>query len=198
MILTSILKKSDSVLGTAKRIALLTICWQLSACQSIITTEQPESDLSHYYLWIKTLSSEELKFEINRQKQNQKNSIANAELLLVMLHSLPNAPIHNPYTAKAQLNTYQLEPYNSAIFTPKDLAFIVMLKDQLNQQLLLLKELNNFKGAYQQAQMLIATNEKQLEKQKLDVARLNTQIEQLNKQLVQLKKIEQTINKRGQ
>ena len=106
--------------------------------------------------------------------------------------------MHNPYTAKAQLNTYQLEPYNTAIFTPRDLAFIVMLKDQLNQQLLLLRELENYKGAYKQAQELITTQEKQLNNQRISTAQLTEQIKQLNKQITQLKKIEQAINKRGQ
>ena len=58
----------------------------------------------------------------------------NADLQLIMLYSLPNSPIHNAYTAKSQLNDYQLEPYNNAIFNATDLAFVVMLKDQLNQQ----------------------------------------------------------------
>ncbi|WP_448547535.1 hypothetical protein [Thalassotalea fusca] len=170
---------------------MLALAGLLSACQSITGAPTPESDASHYYLWIKTLSDEELAAEITRQKQNKLNGVANTDLLLVMLHSLPNAPIHNPYTAKAQLNTYQLEPYNHAIFTPKDLAFIVMLKDQLNQQLLLLKELENYQGAYHQAQSLIAKQDKQLSQQQLKIT-------QLNKQIVQLKKIEQAINKRGQ
>jgi len=172
-------------------LCLLTLTGLLSACQSITNAHSPESDFSHYYLWIKTLSDDELAAEITKQKQNRLDGVINTDLLLIMLHSLPNAPIHNPYTAKAQLNTYQLEPYNHAIFTPKDLAFIVMLKDQLNQQLLLLKELENYRNAYHQAQTLIAKQDKKLSQKQLKIA-------QLNKQIVQLKKIEQAINKRGQ
>jgi hypothetical protein len=70
------------------------------------------------------------------------------------------------------------------MFSATDLAFIVMLKDQLNQQLLLLEQLTNYKGAYKQTKEI---NSLQQEK-----------INQLNKQIIQLKKIEKIISKRGQ
>ena len=101
-----------------------------------------------------------------------------------MLYSLPNSPAHNPYTAKTMLNDYPLAPYVEASFSTTDLAFIVMLKDQLNQQLLLLEQLTNYKGAYQQSKKF---NDAQ-----------QLKIDQLNEQIIQLKKIEKTISKRGQ
>ena len=74
--------------------------------------------------------------------------------------------------------------YIETVFTTIDLDFIVMLKDQLNQQLLLLEQLTNYKGAYQQSK-------------KVNTAQ-QLKINRLNKQIIQLKKIEKTISKRGQ
>ena len=82
------------------------------------------------------------------------------------------------------LNDYPLAPYIETTFSSTDIAFIVMLKDQLNQQLLLLEKLTNFKGVYQQSKQVNTAQQ--------------LKINQLNKQIIQLKKIEKTISKRGQ
>lgn len=156
----------------------------LSGCQLLPYSNSDKVDFSHYYLWIKSLNDEEVAQEIIQQKSNKQSGYAKADLQLIMLYSLPNSPIYNPYTAKTKLNDFQLEPYNDAIFNATDLAFIVMLKDQLNQQLLLLEQLDNYKSAYQQSK-------------KVNTAQ-QLKITQLNKQIIQLKKIEKTISKRGQ
>ena len=62
------LKKSQKImLHSAKRIFLLVLCCQITACSSLIQAPAPKSDLSHYYLWLKTLNIDELKAEIERQ-----------------------------------------------------------------------------------------------------------------------------------
>lgn len=139
---------------------------------------------SHYYLWIKSLNSTELSAEIERQLQKKHTGQQENSLELIMLYSLPSSPNHNPYTAKAQLNSLQLKPESNVSYSTADLAFIVMLKDQLNQQLLQFEELANYKGAYKKAQKMIATEQ--------------LKISQLNQQLIQLKLIEKNISEREQ
>ena len=141
-------------------------------------------EFSHYYLWIKSLNEDEIAQEIIQQRSNKQSGYAQADVHLIMLFSLPTSPIHNPYTAKTLLNDYPLAPYSETIFSSTDLAFIVMLKDQLNQQLLLLQKITNYQGVYKQSK-------------KLNTAQ-QLKIDQLNEQIVQLKKIEKTISKRGQ
>lgn len=156
----------------------------LSGCQLLDTSNNKKADFSHYYLWIKSLNDDEVAQEIIKQKSNIQSGYAHANVQLIMLYSLPNSPGHNPYTAKSMLNDYPLIPYTEATFSATDLAFIVMLKDQLNQQLLLLEKITNYKGAYKQAKKLNETQELRINK--------------LNKQIIQLKKIEKTISERGQ
>ena len=156
----------------------------LSGCQLLDSSHNKKADFSHYYLWIKSLNEDEVGQEIIKQKSNIQLGYAQADVQLIMLYSLPNSPVHNPYTAKAMLNDYPLTPYTEASFSATDLAFIVMLKDQLNQQLLLLEKITNYKGVYKQAKKLNAAQELKINK--------------LNKQIIQLKKIEKTISKRGQ
>ena len=156
----------------------------LSGCQLLGDSSHKKVDFSHYYIWIKSLNVEEVTQEIAQQKSNKNAGYIAADIHLIMLYSLPNSPIHNPYTAKTILNDYPLAPYSESTLSDTDLAFIVMLKDQLNQQLLILKQLENYKGAYQQSKKVNKTQQ--------------LKIEQLKKQIIQLKKIEKTISKRGQ
>jgi len=163
----------------------------LSGCQLMTDSYSNKVDFSDYYLWIKSLNEDEIAQEIIEQKNNKQSGYVKADVQLIMLYSLPNSPIHNPYTAKTMLNDYPLEPYNSSTFSSTDLAFIVMLKDQLNQQLLLLEQLTNYKGAYQQSKKITTA-------QQFKINQSNKKINQLNKQIIQLKKIEKTISERGQ
>lgn len=163
----------------------------LSGCQLMTDSNNNGVNFSDYYLWIKSLNEGEITQEIIEQKNNKESGYAKAEIQLIMLYSLPNSPIHNPYTAKTMLNDYPLEPYNDSTFNSTDLAFIIMLKDQLNQQLLLLEQLANYTGAYQQSKKINTA-------QQLKIDQRNKKINQLNKQIIQLKKIEKTISERGQ
>ena len=156
----------------------------LSACQSLGESKDKKTDFSYYYLWIKSLNRDEISQEIIQQKSNKESGYTQANVQLIMLYSLPTSPIHNPYSAKTLLNDYPLTLNIKTTFSDTDLAFIVMLKDQLNQQLLLLEKLTNFKGVYQQSKQVNTAQQ--------------LKINQLNKQIIQLKKIEKTISKRGQ
>jgi len=155
--------------------------------ESITNKLEPTADnvkFSHYYLWIKSLNHDEISQEIIQKKSNEQSGYAQAKVQLIMLYSLPTSPVHNPYTAKTLLNDYPLATYVDTTFSTADLAFIVMLKDQLNQQLLLLEQLTNYKGVYKQSKKVNSTQQ--------------LKIDQLNKQIIQLKKIEKTLSNRGQ
>ncbi|WP_114327585.1 hypothetical protein [Candidatus Colwellia aromaticivorans] len=165
-------------------LSTILMLFAISGCQLLSDSNSNKVDFSDYYLWIKSLSDDEIVEEIFQQKSNKQSGYAQADVQLIMLYSLPDSPIHNPYTAKTLLNDYPLVPYSETTFSTTDLAFVVMLKDQLNQQLLLLEQLTNYKGAYQQSKKV------NLEQQ--------LKIDQLNKQIIQLKKIEKTLSNRGQ
>lgn len=166
-------------------LSALSGCQLLDESKSIEVEVKPtQVDFSHYYLWVKSLNDDEIAQEIIQQKNNKQSGYAQADVQLIMLYSLPTSPIHNPYTAKTLLNDYPLVPYSETVFSATDLAFIVMLKDQLNQQLLLLEKITNYKGVYIQSKKLNSTQQ--------------LKIDQLNEQIIQLKKIEKTISERGQ
>ena len=123
----------------------------ISGCQLLTETKIKPTDYSYYgsyYLWIKSLDNDELLKEINKQQTNETQGFEEAEYHLLLLHSLPNSPIHNPYTAKSKLNQQALIQNAQSQLNIGDLAFIIMLKDQLNQQLLILNKLINQEKNY--------------------------------------------------
>ncbi len=156
----------------------------LTGCQLSPEPPKAQVNISEYYLWIKNLEATELKHEIKKQLQIKQLGQKPNSLKLIMLYSLPSSPVHNPYTAKAQLNNLQLSSQMDIGLTKADLAFIVMLKDQLNQQLLQLEKVANYQGAYRQSKKVIA--ESQLK------------ISELTLQLTKLKQIERNISEREQ
>lgn len=173
-----------------KRYAIVLLFILLAGCQTVPKKQasashsesNSESKYSHYYLTIKALDDLEVEQEVARQQVNKKSVDIAQMMQWIILYSLPNSPEHNPYTAKAQLNRLSLSLDNTPPFSTADLAFFVMLKDQLNQQLLQLEKIKNYKGAYQQSKKVLTTQQQQ--------------INQLEQQLSQLKKIEQTISER--
>jgi hypothetical protein len=159
----------------------------ISACQLLTDPKTPQApvneltkkisfNFNEYYLLLKTLSNEQLLLEITKQTKQASNSKL-ADLKLLLLYSLPKSPIHNPYTAKSKLNSLPLTATLTELFSDEDLAFFTMLKDQLNQQLLLfnLIEQVDQNAAYQQQR-----------------------IQELQRQIEQLKTIEKNINEREQ
>ncbi|XQW85614.1 hypothetical protein ACOYR1_02455 [Thalassotalea piscium] len=167
-----------------------------SGCQTTPTTPAtPKSNTDYsyygsYYLWIKSLDNEELVQEIKKQQREELEGNQQAEYHLLLLHSLPNSPIHNPYTAKSKINQQGLIQEAQAQFNVSDLAFIIMLRDQLNQQLLILNKLINKEKANTESQ-------KQLQVQQQSIDKLEQQSQKLQQQILQLKNIERSINDHG-
>jgi hypothetical protein len=171
----------------------------LSACQ--VTNQHPFTqvtantvDFGQYYLALKSLSESELEIEIEQQRLKKSEGSIEAEINLILLHSLPNSSIHNAYTAKSKLNE-QMKIHNTYYLSSADQAFISLLKDQLNQQLFLFQKLINQELDLDKQKEKFQIKEKnQLSK----IAELELMVTQLTKKITQLKKIEQTISEHGQ
>lgn len=180
---------------TVLRATLITVFMMLlSGCQILNSTDtDSDNEYSYYgsyYLWIKSLDNEELVKEINAQQVKEAAGDQAAEYHLLLLHSLPNSPIHNPYIAKAKLNQQTLIQEAQTQFNVSDLAFIIMLRDQLNQQLLILNKLIK-------KEKTNTENKKQLAVQQQSIEALEQRSQKLQQQIEQLKKIESSINDHG-
>jgi hypothetical protein len=175
-----------------------------TGCQLLSQSQTLTTSYGQYYLWLKSLNREELQQEIIQQKRNLSLNNTDAELHLLLIHALPNSPIHNPYTAKALLNTFQLQ-YISSRYNSENLAFITMLRDQLNEQLLTLEKLSNTLKTGKENQVIQSLLHRENNEQKLVQSELKKDnqlykqsIKRLKQQIIQLKKIEQTINNHEQ
>ena len=177
---------------------LISVC--ISACQ--LNNQHSKNyhsvtngvDFGQYYLTLKNLSESELTIEIQQQRLKKAQGSIEAEINLILLHSLPNSPTHNAYTAKSLLNG-QLKEHKSYYLSSADQAFISLLKDQLNQQLFLFQKLINQELTHDtQTEKYQLKDKKQLKR----IADLELMVTQLTKQITQLKKIEQTISEHGQ
>lgn len=168
----------------------------LTACQLFTpwqTAAPIESYYGQYYLWLKNLPKEKLHAEAVQQQASAKAGDVSANFKLILLYSLPDSPIHNAYNAKEKLNYYQTilkQPINKQ-FSEADLGLIALLKDQLNQQLFLYQQLVA-QEKYQHNMQLKFTQQQQ------NIAHLSAQVSALQQQIKQLKKIEKTIQQRGQ
>jgi hypothetical protein len=168
----------------------------LSGCQLVATPESKNSNISYgeYYLALQQLNELELVEEV--EKLQSKIAIIpnqlsindyDSQIKLLLLYSLPESPIYNSFSAKALLNQMTNEG-NSAAFaniTPNEQALISLLRDQLNQRLLM----HNRLLVKQQEQQKTALKKQQL---------LVEQIALLQQTIAQLKEIDQTIDKREQ
>lgn len=130
-----------------------------------------------YYLAIKSMPVNVLQQEADSLK-NQTNSTVD-EIKLALLYCLPNSPIHNPYNAKAILNKFT-DKQSKVTFSQDNQAFLVLLKDLLNQQLFVFDKYN-----------------KKSQNQTSTIAELAEQVQLLQAQIEQLKKIETSLNNRG-
>lgn len=169
---------------------LIAVFINLSGCQ-LTESSRDGSQYSHYYLWLKSLSSEELLAETHKQKQNIDSGFFDAEVNLALLYSLPNSPIYNPYTAKTTLNKLTISPQQAVQISAADFGFISMMKDQLNQQILTLNKLIITEQLSQENQTLLKGKE-------TEHAALQIQYQKLKQQINQLKKIEFDINNQEQ
>ncbi len=165
----------------------------LSACQ---ITEKPtiedkvsnQLSYSEYYLRLKKLTSEQVVAEETKQKQLLAKSTTDDKDFslskLILIYSLPNTSLHQPYKAKRFLNKHllQIDKQNT-----ENLAFAMLLRDQLNTQLKLLEK----------QEALRASIKKQNDEHDTQIIQLKQQIDNVNQQLILLKRIDQTINQRG-
>jgi len=178
-----------------RAITLSGIFLLLPACQ--IITEQADKNESYgeYYLALQQLSEQQLSQEVLKQQASIDSEATAAttessydqQIKLLILYSLPSSPIYNSFNAKALLNEMKKEGNNAAFATinPSEQAFITLLRDQLNQRLLMRNRLLT----QQQVQQKRALEQQQ---------QLLEQVQLLEQTIKQLKNIEQAIDKRDQ
>jgi len=189
---------------------VLTLFLSITGCEIIPQKNTVIPTYGDYYLWLKTLDNEELLQEIEQQQKNKKVKSPDADIYVMLLHSLPKSPIYNAYTAKKMLNELQLH-YVESRYNPTNLALITLLRDLLNEQLLNTQKNNDILVHYKNAQnMLLASqkssrikDKKLLENNKkiLDdnkkMVELKQQVQRLKKQMNQLHSIEKNISEHG-
>ncbi len=171
----------------------------LSGCQSTSDSRLTGNDniknrylnYGQYYLLLSQFTEQQLMDEIHHltppQVNNTKSIASNLtiewQLKSVLLYALPKSPVHNPFTAKSKLNQLSLETLDAAILIPADFALFGMLKEQLNQQILLLNKLTLAK--------------KSQNKIKQHYLKQQIEFQHLQQQMMQLKKLEANINEHG-
>jgi len=151
-----------------------------------ITT--PTFSYSQYYLWLRSISDKQVLAEEHKQTAliaatPQENNIA-TQSKLILIYSLSTTDLHQPYKAKRLLNELLILSHN---MQAENLAFTMLLRDQLNTQLYLLEKQN-------------ATDKdcnKQLDARHGLIEQLQNQVDQVNNQLMLLKRIDLNINERG-
>jgi hypothetical protein len=134
---------------------------------------------AQYYLQLQQLSEGELLAEIYQQKIAISAGSIEAQVNLILIYSFPKSPTHSAYKAKSRLNQF-FQDYPEYQFSNNDLAFIGLLKDQLNMQLSLFKQL--------------VDQEINQEKQYEEAIELTKKVTLLQEQKVQLKRIENNIS----
>ena len=157
----------------------------ISGCELIpsatkITSTAGNYGYPQYYLAIKAMKKERLLGEIrNVRKTSSTDDKVINELKLALLYCLPSSPIHNPYNAKDILN--KLDKHKNPVnFTTENIAFFILLKDALNQQLFVFDKYNQ-----------------EVKNQHETITALKQELRQLKAKLSQLKSIETKLNERG-
>jgi predicted transposase YbfD/YdcC len=189
--------KNLLVIFTLALLSILSGCQLLKKTTPDITVESKVFDYTQYYLSLVTLTDSQLAdkvrqhqlvlFESNEavtQNKMNNNDAIQWQLKSVLFFSLPHSSVHNPFTAKSILNKLSLIDLKNSDITEADFAFYNMLKIQLNEQVLRLNDLSQAKKA------LNAIKEASVQQQQ--------QFKALQQQILQLKKIEHTINEHGQ
>lgn len=185
----------ESLYSHAKRVLspliIILLSVFLSACQVTSAPEKTEIkpkevNFSHYYLWLKTLDDPAL----IREEKSQKSLLSKADepsldsqSKLILIYSLPFTSLHQPYKAKRLLNEHLLTSNKKS---KENVAFTMILRDQLNYQLALLAKSHSDNKAYAEG----LTHDKETIKQ------LEDQLNTLNQQLTLLKQIDKSINAR--
>lgn len=166
-------------------IACLSSACQLTSPLSNITSDPV--NYSQYYLWLKSLHNEQLLREEQRllltAQQGEEDTPLN-QGKFILLYSLPTPVLYQPYKAKRLLNELLLVSHN---MSQDNVAFTMLLRDQLNVQLKLLEK-----------QALVDEDfTKKHHEQRETIEQLTKQLQQVNQQLLLLKQIDQNINQRG-
>jgi len=166
----------------------------LSGCQLTMMAANNSASYGEYYLTLQQLSEQQLSEEVSQQQAKIDSQSTNtsskkfeAQIKLLLLYSLPKSPIYNSFNAKALLNQMQSESDNAAFadINPNDQAFFSLLRDQLNQRLLMRNR-------------LLAKQQKQQQRALKQQQQLIEQVKLLEQTIKQLKNIEQAIDKRAQ
>ncbi|MBA6255491.1 MULTISPECIES: hypothetical protein [unclassified Colwellia] len=189
--------KNLLVIFTLALLSILSGCQLLNKTTPDITVESKIIDYTQYYLSLVTLTDSQLADKVRQhqlvlfdsneavtQNKMNNNDAIQWQLKSVLLFSLPHSSVHNPFTAKSILNKLSLIDLKNSDITEADFAFYSMLKIQLNEQVLRLNDLSQAKKA------LNAIKEASVQQQQ--------QFKALQQQILQLKKIEHTINEHGQ
>jgi len=163
-----------------------------SGCQLTQSTATENISYGEYYLTLQQLTDIQLMEEVGKLQENIAATSAHSstpdydsQIKLLLLYSLPKSPIYNSFNAKALLNQMKQEGNNAAFadINPSEQAFITLLRDQLNQRLLMRNRLL----LQQQQQQKLALKKQQ---------QLIEQIALLEQTIIQLKKIDQAIDER--
>jgi uncharacterized protein YceK len=179
-------------------IVLSIVLLLLSGCQLITKNDSSSTSYGEYYLMLQQLNQQQLTDEVNKQqkaleKPTKKNSQMHydTQIKRLLLYSLSTSPIYNVFNAKILLNKLKSEDNNAALanISPSDQAFISLLRDRLNQCLLMRSRLLAQQQELQQAQRQQAIKQQQT---------LIEQVKLLEQTIKQLKNIEQTIDRRDQ
>lgn len=178
------------------KLAVVMLAILLSGCQTTSPVIEPAKkpiDYSHYYVWLKTLSNTQLLTEEQTQKSSTTSNsqkLINSQGKLILIYSLPNSTLHQPYKAKRLLNNLLLSEHS---LNEHNLAFTTLLRDQLNTQLHLLQKQEELTKSInmhtEHCNKTISQLTTQLNQKDID-------LEHVNKQLRLLKKIDQRIDQR--
>ncbi|MGB0936155.1 MAG: hypothetical protein ACPGTQ_01790 [Colwellia sp.] len=139
-------------------------------------------DYGYYYSSLRSLSTSELLEEVETQKQALSSSQHEARMKIALLYSLPKSPIYNVYSAKTVLNKHT-QSLTKENIGAHNLAFLSLLKDQLNQQIKLIASNNVID------ELLLDNEVKSNEIQALEF-----EVAGLLKKIEQLRKIEKVIS----
>jgi hypothetical protein len=142
-------------------------------------------DYGQYYVYLKTLSRQDLVAEIDKQKNILAAGEKNTRMNIILLYSLPNSPIYNAYTAKTVLNKY-IQSNSVDLISRHNKAFVNLLKDQLNQQIKLFEKIQ-----------LMENNTQMNEDTLSEISKLEAEIADLLKKIDQLRNIEKAISSQG-
>lgn len=166
-----------------KTALLFILLVSISGCELIPLSKKTEKSSGYYnyhqyYLSLKTMQAKAIKAEVKTLKNANAAHITD-QLKLALVYCLPNSPVYNPYNAKDILNKMNKKNY-LIDFTSENFAFFSLLKDALNQQLIVFDK-----------------HSLEVKSQHTKISSLKQELSLLKAKLSQLKSIETRLNERG-